>query len=118
MLDGTNITFVLIGGGALLAAAATLAWTQLRGTTKETVHQLVKKQCPIGSSKEQVYEFLRKNGIRAGGYNAGPDPYAGLPDEERQWKRYLVAWIPENSNPSVSKYTISIYFYFDENYTL
>lgn len=85
----------------------------------EDVHDQISKRLPRGSTKQQVYEFLETRGIRSGDYHAGPDPYAGLPDEDRHWKRCVVAWIPKNTNvPFLTDYTIKIYFYFDENQIL
>ena len=113
-----SMKYFLAVAAAGVALFVTLRWTQLASVTKESVDQLIRKECPIGSTKDQVYEFLEKRKIPSGGYNAGPDPYIGLPDENRQWKRYVVARIPENPDPPFSKYDIVIYFYFDESYTL
>ena len=88
-------------------------------STLEDVHDLIIKELPPGSTKQQVYDFLEARAIQSGGYNAGPDPYVGLPDKDRQWKRYLVAWISKGSYvPFLPDYTLKIYFYFDENQTL
>jgi len=85
----------------------------------EDVHDQINEKLPRGSTKQQVYDFLEARRIRSGDYHVGPDPYAGLPDEDRQLKRCVVAWIPKNSNvPFLTDYTIKIYFYFDENHNL
>ena len=72
----------------------------------------IRKELPQGSSKQQVYDFLNSRKIPSSGYDAGPDPLAGLPDKDRQWRRYVVAWIPKGD------YRIMIYFYFDEDQNL
>ena len=104
--------------GASVAFFAALVWTQKPSLTKENVDRLIRKECPLGSTKDQVYEFLETRKIESGAYNAGPDPYPGLPDKEREWKRYVVAWFREDPDPSLSEFTIQIYFYFDLNYTM
>jgi hypothetical protein len=85
----------------------------------EDAQDLIRKELPPGSTKQQVYDFLEARDIQSGAYEAGPDPYAGLPDKDRQWKRYVVAWISKKSYvPFLPDYTIKIYFYFDENQNL
>jgi hypothetical protein len=83
------------------------------------VDELIRKELPRGASKQQVYDFLEARAIRSGAYNAGPDPLIGLPDKERQWRRYVEAWIYKKSYiPFSPSYTIHIYFYFDESQNL
>lgn len=83
------------------------------------VDKLIQKELPQGASKQQVYGFLESKGIRSRAYNAGPDPFHGLSKEDRQWKRYVVAWIYKKSYlPYKPNYTIYIYFYFDEKQNL
>jgi len=85
----------------------------------DAVHDLITRELPRGSTQQQVYDFLEARRIRSGDYHVGPDPYAGLPDEDRQLKRCVVAWIHKSSNvPFLTDYTIKIYFYFDENQNL
>lgn len=83
------------------------------------VHELISKELPTGSTKQQVYDFLESRAIQSGAYNAGPDPYVGLPEKDRQWKKFVVAWISKTSHVFfLPDYTIKIYFYFDENQNL
>ena len=85
----------------------------------EEVHDLICKELPLGSTKQQVYDFLESRAIHSSQYQTGPDPLAGLPDKDRQWKRYMHAGISKQSYiPFVSNYTINIVFYFDENLKL
>jgi hypothetical protein len=76
------------------------------------VNEEIRMELPQGSTKQQIYDFLNSRKIPSAGYDAGPDPLAGLPDEDRQWRRYVIAWIPKRD------YRIMIYFYFDENQNL
>jgi hypothetical protein len=83
------------------------------------VESLIRKELPQGAGKQQVYDFLETRAIRSGAYNAGPDPFQGLPDKDRQWKRFVVAWVHRKSYvPLVPNHTIYIYFYFDLNQNL
>ena len=85
----------------------------------EDLESLIQKELPRGASKQQVYDFLESRGISSRAYNAGPDPYIGLAEKERQWRRYVRAWMPKRSHLIFSpSYTIHIYFYFDEDLTL
>ena len=83
------------------------------------VEELIRNDLPQGASKQQVYEFLEARDIRFRAYNAGLDPLMGLPERERQWRRYVKAWIFKKSYiPFSPGYTIHIYFYFDEDQEL
>ena len=86
----------------------------------EDFHSQISKELPRGSTKQQVFDFLEARRIRPGDYHAGPDPYVGLPDEDRQFKRCVRAIIVKNHKyvPFMTDYTIRIYFYFDENQNL
>src|ERR1041384_6600857 len=61
----------------------------------ERLDDLVRNGVPIGSTKQQVYDFLDAKAIRSKPYNAGPDPLKSLPDEIRGWRGYVEARIPK-----------------------
>ena len=83
----------------------------------EKLDQLIRRRLPLGSTKQQVYDFLDANRIRFSAYNAGPDPLVNLPDGQREWSRFVEARIPKRSLGRLSPdYTIHIVFYFDESY--
>jgi hypothetical protein len=86
--------------------------------TLQSVDELIKREIPIGASKKKVDEFLESRKIRYSGYNVGPDPLFGLPEDQRERKRYVTARIPQKPDPSASEYDIRIVFYFDEDYRL
>jgi hypothetical protein len=98
-----------------LITASLVSFTDILFFSKsaiEKVEDQIKKGLPPGSSKQQVYDFLNSRKIPSAGYDAGPDPLVGRADQERQWRRYVVAWIPKGSYP------IKIIFYFDESQNL
>jgi hypothetical protein len=106
---------VVAGLGFLVA----LFWFLSPSPTLGDVDSLIKKELPIGCSKDQVYSFLEARAIASGAYNVGPDPFLGLPMQERERKRYVTGWIPVSSSlPFVPSYHISIVFYFDEEQNL
>ena len=86
--------------------------------TVEGIDALIRKEIPIGSSKEQVYEFLDRHQLSSTAYDVGPDPLFGLRRDEREMKRYVTATIFENPDPARSKYHIHVVFYFDEELKL
>jgi len=104
------------------AIAAVLIWGAyivLPSSREAVVLEQIQNELPKGSSKDQVYDFLEARAIRFTPYNAGPDPAAPLPTEEREWKRFVTAsirtrrWLP--FSPSRTTY---VYFFFDENQKL
>src|SRR5215510_16062386 len=107
------------GSVVIVVMVALLVWclrVRVSAVTVENVNELIRTGIPIGATKDEVYEFLGSKRIAYSGYNAGPDPLPGLPAREREWKRYIVAGIPERSTLVESEYTIEIYLYFDLDY--
>ncbi len=88
--------------GSVIALVVALFRLNMPGVTKEGVDEAIRGGVPSGSTKDQVYEFLEANNFEFSGYDAGPDPFVGLPESERQWKRYIIAWVPEDPNPAFS----------------
>ena len=83
----------------------------------EKLDELIRRNLPLASTKQQVYDFLDANRIRSSAYNAGPDPLVNLPEGQREWSRFVEARIPKRSlGRLLPDYTIHIVFYFDESY--
>jgi hypothetical protein len=88
------------------------------GVTFREMDELIKKEIPFESSHLKVCEFLNSRKINSSGYNVGLDPLYGLPTSKQERKRYITARIPENPDPSRSRYDIFVVFYFDEDQNL
>src|ERR1700730_16946799 len=72
--------------------------------TLQGIEEMIRKEIPLGSSKEQVYEFLDSRQIPSKGYDVGPDPLIGLSERLRERKRYVTARIPQRPDIAVSEY--------------
>ena len=106
----------LLGIGLIVTLVITAS--RRSSVTLEGIDELIRSEIPIGSSKEQVYDFLDSRQIPSKGYDVGPDPLYGLPERLRERKRYVTARIPQRPDPAVSEYDIRIVFYFDETLRL
>lgn len=116
----TRLKLVLLTSKVVLGLFTTLIITRSdsTSTTLQEVDDLIKREIPIGASKNEVYEFLNSRKINSSGYDVGPDPLYGLLDTARKRSRYVTAIIPQQPDPNLSDYDIRIVFYFDENLRL
>ena len=97
-----------LGIGLIMTLAITAS--RRSSVTLEDIDELIRSEIPIGSSKEQVYDFLDSRQTNSSGYDVGPDPQYGLPDNLRERKRYVKARIPQLPDPAASEYDICIVF--------
>ena len=108
---------VIFSSFATAIVLAALSYFIFGKSDVERLDDLVRSGVPIGSTKQQVYDFLNANAIRSSPYNAGPDPLKSLPDELRGWRSYVEARVPKYGLTLWSPdYTIHVVFYFDMNY--
>ena len=61
MLRKIAITFIT--AGICVFVLSMLVWGYKSRVTKESIDQLIRQQVPVGSTKEQIYEFLETRKI-------------------------------------------------------
>src|SRR5262245_11729581 len=102
-----------------LVLVSILSFTCFRRSNLERTEDLFNGALPPGSNRETIEMFLDSRQIRYFPFGTGPDPYIGLAENDRLWKRYLIATMPDNSYvPFVPDSEIRIVFYFDESWKL
>jgi hypothetical protein len=101
----------------VIGAASIIIWQRLLDPDipLKKLTGSIEREIPAGSKTERVFEFLEARQFAFSGYNVGPDPLYGLPNESRERKRYITARLPVRSAvPYFDDYDIRIVFYFDE----